>query len=253
MNYYWQPDKNDYEKRIKLHWDTPQYIEQIVLYSTMADNSNIKKIRIKLSDGYDVIWGGIQPNGRPTRIYVGAHDNITDCEISLVEVDGTDYGLSEVEVYGSATLGSIIRPFCKILVNDNFAYEYLCDMKTKTLSLDLYCYGTESSEAIKIVKGNSKIIDNQLIIDNSDLDIHLQAANAEHGIGDYVVIKRLSPKQMKALNKKDRRVKQYLWRKRQQQKMSNMFYILSNQGLKAVLLRIFQNYIFPRKTKNDEA
>lgn len=247
MNYYWQPERNDCLKRIKLHWDTPQHIEQIVLYGTITCDSNIKKIRIELSDGYDVVHGGIQPHGRPTRISVGAHDNITDCEISLVEVDGTDYGLSEVEVYGSATPDSIIRPFCKILVNDNFAYEYLCDMETKSLSLDLYCYGTESSESIRVVKGNSKIIDRQLVIDNSDSDIHLQAENAEQGIADYVVIKRLSQRQQREFIRKDKSVKRYLARAKWRQKMSNMYYILKNQGCSAVIFRIFKNHILPKK------
>lgn len=248
-NYYWHPDKDDNEKKAILHWNIPQHIEKIVVYGIIGKKSGIKKLKISLSDGYVAICEKICPGGLPTMIELGGHDNITECEISLIEIEGDDYGLSECEVYCSSESCSCINPFYKILIDDNFAYEYVCDIGTECLNVGLYAYGVKSIDKIEVIKGKSEIIGTKLILNPSDKEVCLRIENKEMMIWDQVVVRRLTSKEMETEHKKSKKDKAYLNGKRKMQKISNMLYLLKHEGIKSVMMRTVVNHILPYITK----
>lgn len=248
--YYWKPDGSDNEKKAVFTWDMQITIEKIVLYGTISDSSLITELSITLSDGFQKIVRNLPQNGCPLEILVGRHENVTFCELKVLSAYGNAYGLSECEFYSDADYVSKIHPFCKILINDNFVYEYVVEEEVEILPIECYCFGAARDNiAIQVVKGNSILKEGNLLIDKTDREIILKAQNKRSDIWDQIVIKRLSKHEMYKLHQIDLSNKQYLLQKRREKKFHNMLYILRHEGLLAVIKRTFNNVIRPRFTK----
>lgn len=248
-DYFWQPDENDVEKKVMFSWPKAVTIEKIVLYGAVSQNGKIEKLLISLSDSYQKIITDFPQNGNPVEVFVGRHENITFCEVKILSATGQVYGISECEFYSVANFISCINPFCKILVNDNFVYEYVIDENIKTVSFDCYCYGIIDSITICVEKGKSTLNKGKLLIDKADKEIILKAQNESGDIWDRIVVKRLSREELNDLRKIDLLDKKYLRQKRREKKFYNMIYILRHEGLFAVFKRILKNVIRPALIK----
>ena len=112
--------------------------------------------------------------------------------MKILSATGTDYGISECEIYSSKEFTGSIVPFCKILIEDNFAYEYFVNKNCKVIPLAVYTYGNTGSVALTVENGASVIRDGKLFIADSDQEILIRAQNEDGSVWDQIVIKRLS-------------------------------------------------------------
>lgn len=243
VDYYWKPEECDKEKTVKFSWDEEQIIEEIVLYGAIAEDSQIEELQIKLSNGKIFTINDIPNNGNPVSVDIGYCEGIKSVEITILSARGDNYGLSECEFYACKKEPECINPFIKILVNDNFVYEYVIPEHEKELQLGLYTYGIENpKEQIKIIEGKSKIVNNRLLIDSADQIIILRVEDGS--AWDQVVIKKASQSEMKKLESLNRADLKFLKRQRALFRIHNMLYILKHQGVLSVLKRTAKNGVF---------
>ena len=245
VDYYWQPDKEDSEKVVMFSWKKPVNIEKVCLYGVVTEKGKIEKLLISFSDGFQKVIKNLSQNGSPTEILVGKRTNITCCELKILEATGEIYGLSECEFYSVANNKSCINPFCKIMVNDNFVYEYIFEEKTKSISFDCYYYGLTGNISIRVEKGKSVFNKGRLLIDEADKEIIIKAQNENGDIWDRIIVRRFSEEEIDRLREIDLSNKQYLRKKRREKKFHNMLFILKHEGIWAVIKRTFNNVIKP--------
>jgi len=250
LNYYWHPEKSDNEKKIEFTWKAPQHLEQIVLYSSIDPASRINELKVELNDGYIVYVRDIPNNGNPYSVDLGSHENITGCVIQILSYEGDGYGLSECEFFSNSVAESCVRPFIKILSNDNFLYEYVIREDVKQVALDCYRYGIKLEEcSLEVLQGKSTLDGMQLIINPGDKDILIRCT-AKDGIAwDQVHISRISEQEYTALEDEVAKDKAFLLKERKKLKVRNMFYILTRQGPVSVAKRTVKNVILPRLRK----
>ena len=245
MEYCWKPEDCDKDKTATFSWEKGQTIERIVIYSAITEKSQIEKLQIKLSNGQFFTLTDIPNNGNPVSIDIGHCEGITSCEITILNANGDNYGLSECEFYASSNEPRSINPFIKILINDNFAYEYVIPESERQLQVGLYSYGVErSTNQIKVVEGQSVIVDNCLVIDPMDRVIVLRAENGL--VWDQVMIRIASQTEMNEIQRQNRSNQKYLKRQRSLFRVHNMLYMLKRQGVVFVLKRTAKNGVLGR-------
>lgn len=239
----WKPDDSDKEKRAVLRWQSTQHIEKIILYGEITDDSGIEKLRLRLNDGYERIVSNIPCNGNPMVIDTGEHDGITECIVEIIMTNGA--GLTEIEVYSRKRNRSHIMPYVKILIEDNFAYEYVADRSVEELELGLYQYG-DVNATIRVAKGQSRIEDKTLLIAPEDKTVVLQAVTEDGRILDQVDVSCGNKEQLSALDVVEKLNASYLLRMKRKMKYHNMIYILKHDGVVAVVKRTIRNIIRPK-------
>ena len=123
--------------------------------------------------------------------------------------------ISECEIYPSVEYTSKILPFCKILIEDNFAYEYYVTKNVTVVPLAVYSYGNAGKITLAVEEGKSVIRDGKLFIDDSDQEICIKAQNESGAVWDKIVIKRLSGFGLKIKKLSDIADKAYLKTKKE--------------------------------------
>lgn len=239
----WKPDDADMDKRAVFHWKSPQHIEKIILYGEITDDRGIERLRLKLNDGYEKIVADMPCNGNPVEIDTGKHEGVTECIVEIEKTNGA--GLTEIEVYPQKTCQSHIAPYVKILIEDNFAYEYIIGKDVEKLKIGLYQYG-DVNATLKIVEGKSKIKDYTLFINREDYDVVIQAVSEDGKVFDQVAISRGNMEQLSALKAVEKANATFLLSMKRKMKYHNMVYILRHDGMVAVVKRTIANMIIPR-------
>ena len=191
-DYCWRPEAEDPEKTAFLKWKKPVTVEKIILYGAVSTGSKIDRLQVTLSNGFSQTVNNLPPNGNPLELFTGKQENITSCTLKILSATGADYGISECEIYSSKEFTSHIVPFCKILIEDNFAYEYFINKNVKVLPLAVYTYGNTGSITLTVENGTSVIRDGKLFIADSDQEIYIRAQNEDGSVWDQIIIKRLS-------------------------------------------------------------
>ncbi len=191
-DYCWRPEAEDADKTAVFKWRKPVSIEKMVLYGAVSTESKIDRLQVTLSNGFSQTVNALPPNGNPLEIVTGKQEDITSCTLKILSATGTDYGISECEIYSSKEFTSNIVPFCKILIEDNFAYEYFVNKNVKVFPLAVYIYGNTGTITLAVENGNSVIRDGKLFIADSDQEIYIRAQNEDSYVWDRIIIKRLS-------------------------------------------------------------
>ena len=194
-DYYWKPEPEDPNKIAVFKWKKPVTVEKIVLYGAVSADSKIDRLQVTLSNGFSQTVTALPPNGNPLELFTGKQENITSCTLKILSATGTDYadyGISECEIYSSKEFTGTIVPFCKILIEDNFAYEYFVNKNVKVLPLTVYTYGNTGNITLTVENGTSVVRDGKLLIADSDQEIFIQAHNEDGSAWNQIIIKRLS-------------------------------------------------------------
>lgn len=246
VDYCWRPDPDDRERKAVFTWDTPQQLEHAILYGAVSESPSALSIEISLDDGYTKQVRDIPGNGNPIHVDLGHHEGITTCTLRIVDFSDSCGGLSECEFYSARGYSSSLKPYCKLMVSDNFAYDYVIDDGIEYLPLTVYDFGLEGKKHnIEVVRGRSEIIDQKVMINPIDEEIVLRCSVDETGAWDQIVIKRLTEKQKKSYTERITADRNYLRKKRRLLKVHNMLYILKRKGPMSVVKRTIRNVILP--------
>ena len=188
----WKPDTNDKEKSVSFKWDVGKKITQIVIYGNIHSEGRIEQLHIETDTGIKLDTMPLPNHGKPLRISMLPSEPIKEMKISISKSSGINYGISECEIFDSDTQLSIINPFMKIMIDNNFAYDYWIPNDLDYISLDYYQYGNVGK--IRYVLDPScysKISNNKVFFSSKDSKVIIKAENEGRCL-DQIVIHRCS-------------------------------------------------------------
>ena len=134
----WKPEKNDPDKMLHFSWDQPQEIAQIRLYGNFSEEGSIEQIEISCDNGFSQKVGPLLKKGTPLVIPVIGGKEIRSCSVKILKMTGNGAGISECEFFKEPVAENRIAPFIKIMVQDNFVYQYYYSKKTQNIDLNIY-------------------------------------------------------------------------------------------------------------------
>ena len=143
----WIPAGSDTQKKITFYFDAPKTISKIILYSTTDRNSNINKISISFNNTHIKYFGPLNNYGKATAISFDPQYEISEISISLIDISGNKAGFSEIEIFSDKNEQTLLK-FIKIMVSNNFAYDYWIPTNCSELLLDLYKYGINEKTSL---------------------------------------------------------------------------------------------------------
>lgn len=193
----WIPSNNDIEKKAFFSFDTPQTIQQIILYGNSNLDSRVLEGTITLNNGFTTKFGPLKEGSKATIVDFISQHNISSLTISLDKLQGDQAGLNEVEIYSSDKPPSLLN-FIKIMLNDTFAYEYLITEKIKSLPLNLYSHGKIGTCKIFPVNNDDfQLSDNEITFGRSFKTAIIRAeAENNKNIYDQIIIRKITTLQL---------------------------------------------------------
>lgn len=171
-NCVWTQEDNDLEKSLNITLGNPSDIYSISIYDNPSLNDNITKGVLRFSDGSEIYVKDLMINGSETIIDFPKKSNIEYIEFKILEYEGDNPGLCELEVFDTDR-GDDIQ-YIKLIVDDeeeNFLYRYMVS-DGETIPINIYSYPNTQNKIslddcnISIIKGdeNISIQDNTLKI-----------------------------------------------------------------------------------------
>ena len=190
-DWMWIPCKDDTARTLTFEWDEPQNVDHIVIYGNINNSGIIKTLIIETDEGFSCRVNDLPINGRPQYIDIDARQSIKKLSISIVDSVGI-VGLNQVEIMPAKYQADTIRPYIKLMVNQEFIYDYWIKNDKKTILFDVYKYACDDGIGFRVDSSNCSLIQgNKLIIDNRDSVISLTAYSlVDHNIYDIVEIHR---------------------------------------------------------------
>ena len=242
-DFCWKPEDDDPEKKARFTWDKPVFVNRIVLYGALSEGSRIGRLSVTLNDGYEKIIDGLPSNAAPVVIIPDKNREIKYCELRILEYEGNDYGIIRCEIFKDAVPCRVVRPFCKLTINDNFVYDHFIDENQRECAIGIYTYGETGSISLSVIKGNASLRDSILVMDKEEKEAVIRGENADGSVYDQITVRRMDTKTSKAIQRAEISNRWFLMRKRQVQIIHNMSYILRHEGLISFGKRVVLFYI----------
>ena len=206
-NNLWQP--TDARRKISFEWNESVQVRRIVIYGNPLDTAPAKiSLRLELVNTRAVIdKAGIYldsaksfdaelpSRGRPLIIDTEKFF-VKRTELSVVEA-GKNFGLAEVEFFANAEPLRKIPPFIKLLVNDNFFYNYVVPYEVDKISVGLYRFHVDATVKVTATAADETVLsevlkDDELILNfGRATEIILTAEVVGSDIYDRVIIRRV--------------------------------------------------------------
>ena len=186
-NHLWTPDSTDTDKKLTLTWPCIQQIEQIKIYGDI--NSNVEsKIKLQLDDNEREVT--LPPHGRPCVINFDDKVFASRAEIQLLN---SNCGIAEIEIFADKEPQRVIKPFIKITVNGNFAYDYVVPKNKHRLELEIYRFHIDRPLELSVSDGVIYHSDNKLTLqfDGDSVTVRAEIVD-EPEIYDQIKIHRKS-------------------------------------------------------------
>ncbi len=182
-DYLWIPDQNDREKSITFDWKNPQSIRVINLYFGISEKF-VHRFAVKMDDGFYKEYRC--ESAEIKRIDTGLHEEIRRLSIIILDSD-IDAGISEVEIFSSAEYKRLIKPYIKIVLDGNFAYDELIETSSKGCSIDVYSYGCENLD-VEIETDKGIMIQNGKVYWNKKIKKFHIKAKISDDVYDEVIV-----------------------------------------------------------------
>lgn len=175
-NCVWTPDTNDNEKSIKVIFNKPSDIHSVSLYDNFSLDDNILKGKLSFSDGNEVIVENLNKNGAETKIDFPLKNNIEYFEFKILEYQGENPGLCELEVFNKTENKD--TEYIKLMLdneNETFIYRYTV-LDEKVIPLNIYSYPNENNKItledckVSIINGSDilNFENNQLLVNERE-------------------------------------------------------------------------------------
>ena len=146
-NHLWTPDESDEERRLTLSWTNLQQIEQIKIYGDI-NSEDTQKINISLDKSYfSRVY--LPKYGKP---YVIDFTEAIFASGAEIQLEGKG-GISEIEIFSEKEPRRVIKPFIKIIINDNFIYDYFIPKSMKRIELEIYRFHIDKPIEISVSDG----------------------------------------------------------------------------------------------------
>lgn len=181
-NFLWYPDKTDSSKKLSLIWNCIQPIELIKIYGDFNSNRETK-INITINNSKRDLK--LPAHGLPLII----NENLFSSQIDIAMID--DSGISEIEVFAKRESERRIKPFIKITIDDNFAYDYYIHKDKNRIEFELYRFHIDKEIDFSVSDGVIYYSEQKFILqfDGDDVTVRAEIAD-EPDIFDQIKIHR---------------------------------------------------------------
>lgn len=187
-DYIWTPlDETPYFEYV---WENEKDVSLICIYGNVHGRGRILRLGISFSDGFYMETGALPEKGRPLEIELEIH-HVSWCRIQILEACGEEYGIAECEVYESKDAISCLQPFIKIVINDDFAYEYYFTKNEKVFDFSVYKFGIDAPATCEIIKGSGEISDGILRLTGDEKEYIIKASIQGTSISDTIIFKKV--------------------------------------------------------------
>lgn len=193
--YLWTPAESDPEKKLSFQWEKGQVISQVRLFGNVDEQSRVLKWKLSFDTGYTEVFGPLPLHGKVFMASVPVQQDVHSCTIQILDWLGEQYGFAECEFYREEEQKTIIQPFVKLKINDDFVYDYVIDKSHCQIQVEVYTYPTKFPVQFSIVAGTHSQIDDTglLSIGKEDDVIQIRAtAGMDASIFDEVTVRRVS-------------------------------------------------------------
>lgn len=190
----WLPGQFDEKKEIKCSLARAEDIQQVSLYGNMEETSGILSGRLIFSNGEQMAVGKLKKYGRETIVTFPVKRAITWVAFILEKGFGLQPGLTAFEVYRTDS-DEVKHPFLKIMVNDNFIYDYIVHPDENQIDLEVYRYDLFEKIQMELLQADGDCIleGSVLKLAENFRKVSVKAyAEGQEGIWDLVTIRRLS-------------------------------------------------------------
>lgn len=153
-DYLWQPDDSDPDKIVSYRWQQPQKITCLRLAGNIEPTGRIEKLALTFDDSTHMILGPLPGCGHIAQYILPEPHIVTSCSLQILKVNGSGWGLSEVGFFASLETKGVVTPFIKIMIDDDFAYDYRLPARVKTCQLKIYRYQVTAPVVYTVVKGD---------------------------------------------------------------------------------------------------
>lgn len=159
--YLWSPDDQDAKRCLHFQWSSQQVITAVSLAGNIEDSGRIEKVRLSFSDGTSYDIGPLPTRGRVLEYTLPTPKSVSACTLKILETTGAAWGLSEVGIFSEVHPKGIIPPFIKLLVGDDFVYDYVLPQEQERCPLNLYRCQTSSPVIYTVVDSDGAVVDSQ--------------------------------------------------------------------------------------------
>ena len=189
--YVWQPSEQDYVKSIKFTWEKPQMIKLIQLYGSINDGNQVLAGKILVNHKIKAVFRPVPANGAPLRMEITNENCVTSLAVQLTDWKGTP-GLAQIEAFGELIQTSVLKPWIKIMVDDNFIYDYWIAKNQKYVEVSVYRFNYAGPVKFSIIEGNDCQVEENKLCFSDDCAMTVLRVEAEDDkrIFDQVVIRR---------------------------------------------------------------
>jgi LmbE family N-acetylglucosaminyl deacetylase len=191
-NYLWTPEENDLDKTVVFKWHKPQMVSFIRIYGNIEEDSSVINIRIVFDNGFTLETGVLPAKGTPLDIVIPEQREIKKCTLQILAWSGKNYGIAECELFSSIEQQNFIKPFIKLMIDDNFIYCYECPKTVQKIKLDIFKYHVTGDIKVVIINGDAKISDMIVTFGIADKIVVRAYLLGDETIFDQVTIKRVS-------------------------------------------------------------
>lgn len=139
----WFPDKADSKPTIRISWDTPQDVDELVFYDAPSPAGDVHTVNVSTDSGAPQAYTLPDGSGKPCRLHVDRKD-IRNLTIQLTGTGGGIAGFSEIEVLPAQTEST--QWIALKDTQDDFCYE-LPFAAQQALTLPLYGYPSAPANA----------------------------------------------------------------------------------------------------------
>ncbi len=234
----WMPDAKDPEKKIRFTWAKPVSVKKIVLFGRISDDSAIEKLSVSLSDGTECFINRLPSDGTPAILNLARPVEMEYCDLQIIQYRGNHCGISRCAFYAASDPRPVFSPFCKITVDDNFAYEYFIGRKN-AFPIGIYTYGDTGRISLSVAEGNAKFVGNKLYVDKEERRVVVVAKNADGSVYDRVVFQNPDPETSASLARIDISNKRLLKGMRICEILYESVFVLKKEGFLIFLKKAF--------------
>lgn len=154
-DYLWQPDDTDPDKMVTYRWQQPQKITCIRMAGNVENTGRINKLVLTFDDGSRMTFGPLPEKGHIAQYIFPEPHTVLSCNLQILQTTGDGWGLSEIGFFDSVEASGGVPPFIKIMVGDDFAYDYHLPVRIRTCQLRLYRYQVIAPVIYTVVEGDS--------------------------------------------------------------------------------------------------
>lgn len=138
----WCPASDDPKKELYISWPNAQNIDSLQIAGSIDSASQIRHINIFLDNGSVYKLENLPIKGHIMSFKFPESQCVSSVCLNFNENKDAGCGISFIGFFAHEKETSVINPYIKILVNDDFAYDYLLPSDTDVCQLSIYKYNT---------------------------------------------------------------------------------------------------------------